>query len=103
MTTTDPRASAEQAPEHQRYEIPESEKLAAQWEARHDLAAGRRSTDPTHVQHSLAQKRSEEALREAEHPSHVRVVPKQRTPEPAEPAAHGDSDHGWRRWFRHAS
>lgn len=105
MTTTGPEPSHQRTPdtEPEVYEIPEAEKLAAQWEARHDLAAGRRSTDPMHVQHYLAHVRSEEALHEAGHPS--AAAPRPRAAQHAETPAtgqHSDREHGsWRRWAHH--
>ena len=87
------------------FEIPEAEKIAAQWEARHDLAARGRTADPMHVQQYLAHVRSEETLSHADHTrAEARRAAPGLRPAPLGVAAVGETepaDHGgWRRWLR---
>lgn len=44
-------------------EMSTAEKLAAEWEARHDVVARRRHADPLVLQHYLAHARAEEIVR----------------------------------------
>lgn len=107
MTSTGPGTPQGETPADV-HEIPEAEKIAAQWEARHDLAARGRSPDPMRVQHYLAHLRSEESLQQARQPRDAARVPVAAGAPSGghgtrDGGAHGPAvDHGgWRVWFRH--
>jgi hypothetical protein len=71
--------------------MPLAEKLACEWEARHDVAARGRLADPAPVQHYLTHARCAEGL----HPHPTRAArPGRRPPETSVPPAL----RGWLRW-----
>ncbi len=83
------------------YATTESEKLAARYEARHDVAARGRAPDPMHVQHYLAHRRSEEALRKAEHEKKPEHDELEELEEPGEAEQEYQRHAQWRGWFRY--
>ncbi|MGX5654796.1 hypothetical protein ACWKWC_08510 [Geodermatophilus nigrescens] len=86
MTVSDAPAPSE----HPRREMSEDEKLIAQWEARHDVAARGHHPDPMAVQHYL------EHTRTAERGRHDRPV----TPPAGRPARPAASEQPRRPWWR---
>ena len=75
-----------------------AEKLAAEWEARHDVAARGHVPDPAAVQHYLAESRTREAQRKAGTPAAASVAADQH-PAPPAPAQAETAPSPRRRWW----
>lgn len=95
---------AEKTEKGAEYRVSESEKLIARYEARHDVAARGHAPDPMHVQHYLAHRRSEEALRHGR-PPEPREAPEfeqlEEMEEPGEREREYEKHTQWRGWFRY--
>ena len=82
------------------HEMTAEEKAICEWEARHDVAARRRQTDPAAALHRyLTQLRIEEERHRPEHPDHVSTSPSGRSARHrAEFAAEHPLAATWLRW-----
>jgi len=93
--------------DRQRWEMSPEEKLIAQWEAQHDVAARGSRCDPLGLQHQL----SRERLAERTRPPAPRATGATASRVAAESAAEGEQHpepptarrHPWRRFHRHPS
>ncbi len=85
-----------------RREMSPDEKLIAQWEAQHDVAARGHRSDPLGLQHQL----SRERLADRTRPPRPATPAEAAAPPPVEPpppAALTVRRHPWRRFHHHAS
>ena len=93
--------------DRQRWEMSPEEKLIAQWEAQHDVAARGSRCDPLGLQHQLGRERLADRTR----PPAARATGATASREVADAAADGGQHpepptarrHPWRRFHHHAS
>ncbi|MGY1714881.1 hypothetical protein ACI78R_10510 [Geodermatophilus sp. SYSU D01106] len=101
------RSSTPGSGDGRRREMTAEEKLIAQWEAQHDVAARGHRCDPMGLQHQLSRERLADRVRppRREAPpagatASAATAPAEPPPVPAAPTARR---HPWRRFHHHAS